>query len=305
MKDILLISRDAAFIGIINNMIKDGYNKVLLSNMQSALDYIFNSIPDLLIIDIQPKDSETVLLLNGLKEDPLFKQIPVLACLPDLMPIPDWKHLFVEDFIMKSKLEQEILERVSLSIYRSERLVEINPLTRLPGNISINYQIQERLDRGEHFALAYTDIDNFKPFNDKYGFSRGDEVLRITGRLITNIVKNSQPHESFAGHIGGDDFVFIMEPALIEDAAKEIIKAFDSIAPSLYDADDRQKGSIESLNRRGETCTFPFLTISIGISDTGGKKFLHYGALTEAASEMKHYAKQFTGSCYRWNMRGE
>jgi diguanylate cyclase (GGDEF)-like protein len=183
--------------------------------------------------------------------------------------------------------------------------VEINPLTRLPGNISINRELQERIARNENFSFGYADLDFFKPFNDRYGFSRGDEVIKITGRLILNIVKNKNPQGSFVGHVGGDDFVFIIDSALAEEAAAEIIEAFDSIIPTFYDPEDSMQGCIKSFDRKGRTSTFPIMSISIGITETRARSLSHYGEITELASEMKKFAKQFKGSCFRSDRRME
>ena len=164
--------------------------------------------------------------------------------------------------------------------------------------IDLNRQIQERMDRGETFSFAYADLSDFKPFNDKYGFSRGDEVLKITGRLLFNIVKSRQPRGSFIGHIGGDDFVFIMEPELIEAACTDIIRAFDQIIPTFYDPEDREKRGIESVDRRGVARFFSFIGLSIGVTGTGIRRFSHFGELTGAVSEMKRYAKKIKGSSF-------
>ena len=226
MKTIILISHDMVLISIIEKILEGDYRIVVFRNMHSALDYIYNSIPNLMIVDMDPDDKPAVMALNNLKEDPIFNQLPVLALLSDAeYPRSLWESLLVEDFIRKPDVKKELMSRVGLAVIRSERVVEINPLTRLPGNTAINKQIQARLDDGQNFSLAYADLDHFKPFNDYYGFSRGDEVLRMAGRLITNTVKGKQPKGSFVGHIGGDDFVFIMDPDLVEGAAGEIIYA--------------------------------------------------------------------------------
>jgi diguanylate cyclase (GGDEF)-like protein len=303
-KNILFITRDAALTEIIKYLLKDlRYNVSLFGAIQYALDSIYTSMPNLLIVDIMENDAKTITSLNTLKDDPIFKQLPVLAIFPDAFVIPDWNAIFVEDYVRKSLLEKELSERVRLTILRSERIVEINPLTRLPGNISITRQIQEKLDRAEEFALCYADIDHFKPFNDKYGFLRGDDVLRIAGRLIMNIVKNKQPNDSFVGHIGGDDFVFIMKPELVEETVLEIIKTFDSIIPTLYNQEDRENGYIGGLDRQGNASQFPIVRLSVGITDTLSREFEHFGEVTEAASEMKCYAKQSKVCRYHWDKR--
>lgn len=302
-KTIVAITQDAALSGIIEQTLNKSYRILSLHNIRSAIDYIYNSIPDLVIIDINEGDSLTVGALNNLKGDPIFHQLPVLMIIDGAHDVPRWETLLVEDYIKKSDFEKEGSSRVALSILRSERSVEVNPLTKLPGNISINRQIQNRLDAAEVFSLAYADLDNFKPFNDYYGFTRGDEVIRIAGRLILNIVKNKQPLDSFIGHIGGDDFVFIISVDLIEDTAKEIIDSFDRIIPTLYDAEDRERGYIESQDRLGNTKRFPFISLSIGVTNNSRCSFTHYGEVTEVASEMKGLAKRYDGSCYRIDKR--
>ncbi len=303
MNTIVIVSQDIVLTNIIDSTLKNLYETLVFSKMQPALDYIYNSMPDLIILAIDMDDSSTINILNDLKEDPMFNQLPVLAILPDQFAFSRWDSFFAEDYIWESDLEKEILIRVNLCILRSKRVVEINPLTRLPGNISINRQIQDRLDRGKDFAFAYADLDYFKPFNDYYGFSRGDEVIRLTGRLILNIVRNKQPNDSFIGHIGGDDFIFIMDSALIEETSQEIIDAFDKIIPTFYDPEDRIKDCIESLDRQGRLRTFPIISISIGAIEIKSGMFSHYGEITGQASEMKKYAKQFKGSCCRLDRR--
>jgi diguanylate cyclase (GGDEF)-like protein len=302
-KIVVLISQDAALSGIVERILNKEYRVLSFHGINSAIDYIYNSIPDLVIMDINEQDRFTVSLLNNLKADPIFHQLPVLIVLDEAQNTPQWDVLFVEDYIKKSDFEREGLSRVDLSIIRSERVSEVNPLTKLPGNISINKQIQTRLDGNEVFALAYADLDHFKPFNDYYGFTRGDEVIRIAGRLILNIVKNMQSQGSFIGHIGGDDFVFIMDVNLVEDAAKEIIDAFDRIIPTLYEAEDRERGYIETQDRQGNPKKFSFVAISIGITSNKLKFFSHYGEVTEVASEMKGQAKHIRGSCYSIDKR--
>jgi diguanylate cyclase (GGDEF)-like protein len=303
-KTVLVVTKDVVLLNIIGGLLKDAYRVIDFTNIQSSLDYIYNSTPDLLIIDIDG-DSAAVRILNEMKNDPIFGQLPVLAIFGDNFVIPDWKHLFVDDYLRRSCIEIDLFTKVGLCIHRAKRMVEINPLTRLPGNIAIMKQIQKRLDIREIFAIAYADLDYFKPFNDKYGFSRGDEVLKMLGRLILNIVKNKQQHGSFIGHIGGDDFIFIMAIEHIEETAVEIIDNFRKIIPTFYDAEDRTKGYIESVDREGVKKKFPIMEISIGIAHNKGRGFSHYGEIAEVASEMKKYAKCEGGGCFKTDRRCE
>lgn len=303
LKTVVVISRDMVLTSIVNRLLKDSYMVADFSNIQSSLDYIYSSVPDLMIIDVAADDTLSITLLNEMKSDPISGRLPVLAIFGDRFVIPMWENLLIDDYLRKSCLELELLAKVSLCIHRAERMVEVNPLTRLPGNIAIIKQIQKRLDNNEVFALAYSDLDYFKPYNDRYGFSRGDEVLKMIGRLILNTVKGKQAQGSFVGHIGGDDFVFMMDVEHIEETASEIIDNFNKIIPTFYDPEDRAKGFIESIDREGNKKTFPLIGISIGIAHNRLRKFSHYGEVAEVASEMKKYAKCAGGGCFKIDKR--
>ncbi len=306
MKTIVLISRDTGLTDMIERILRKSYRIVIFSTMQSALDHVYNSTPALMVTDIDFNDRFEINILNYMKENPIFSQLPVLALLGDTLPATRrWKDILVEDYLRRSDVERDLAYRVDLCVLRSERVMEINPLTRLPGNIAINKQIQGRLDRSRRFALAYADLDHFKPFNDYYGFSRGDDVLKMTGRLILNTVKGRQPKGSFVGHIGGDDFVFIMDLSLVEQTAEEIVDTFDRIVPTFYDAQDKDRKSIRSLDRQGNMRKFSIISVSIGIAHNKYRSFTHYGELTEIASELKGHAKRHKGSCYRLDKRQE
>src|SRR5512145_1169909 len=276
MKTVVVVCKDIVLNNVIERSLKDKYRIVTFTGMPSALDYIYNTIPNLIVLSIVDDDAAGLMILNDLKSDPMFHQLPVLAILPEKFVIADWRNIHVEDYIRRSDLEADFMARVDLSILRSERIVEINPLTRLPGNISINKEIQERIDGKKEFAFGYADLDYFKPFNDRYGFSRGDEAIKMTGRIILGVIKSKQPQGSFVGHIGGDDFVFIIDSGMVEEAASEIIKAFDSLITGLYDPADLKQGFIKSFDRKGQSSQFPVMGISIGIIETRNRAFTHY-----------------------------
>jgi len=272
----------------------EGFNTLFITQRASIIESIYNTPPTVVIFNggMRYKD-----FISTIREDHIFSHLPIIVLLDDKEFIKNWKDLPVDDFITKPLQREEFIMRLYLSIERSRRIVETNPLTMLPGNTPIIKEVQARLDRNEEFALAYADLDNFKPFNDKYGFSRGDEVIKMTGRLITNTVKLHDPHNCFVGHIGGDDFVFITSIEKAEPASREIVKNFDEIIPSFYDPEDREQGYIISHSRDGTVKKFPLLSISIGITLNKGW-FKHYGEISSAATEVKAYAKTLEGSTY-------
>lgn len=301
----VVITGDPVTSALVRRALADGYRVIDFIALQSALDHLYNAIPDILILEVRGDDPRSIRLLNELKSDPIVGQAPALGIFPDGFGIPRWDALLVDDFVFRAELEETLPLRVELCVQRAERMVEVNPLTRLPGNITISKQIQRRLDAGEVFALAYADLDFFKPFNDRYGFTRGDEVLKMLGRLILNTVKDRQPQGSFVGHIGGDDFVFIMAFEQVEDTAGRITDYFDRIVPTFYDPGDRARGSLESVDREGVKRMFPLMGLSIGVAHNTLRAFSHYGEMAEVAAEMKKYAKSVSGSCCRVDRRRE
>lgn len=287
---------------VISSLIKTGFEKiykiVIFSDIESALDHIYNYLPNLLISDINQFNKHSLTILNDLKSDSIFGQISILFIMPDDFVISSWEDLLADDFIRYADLQSDLNKRTELCLLRSQRMVEVNPLTRLPGNITITRQILQRIENDETFAVAYADLDYFKPFNDRYGFSRGDEVIRMLGRLIYNTIKENQPLNSFVGHIGGDDFIYIMDVDLIENTSKLIIENYDKIIPAFYDSAEKEKGCIESLDREGIKKTFPIMSLSIGITHNKYKRFIHYGEIAQILAEMKKYAKSVQGSFF-------
>jgi diguanylate cyclase (GGDEF)-like protein/PAS domain S-box-containing protein len=174
-----------------------------------------------------------------------------------------------------------------------------NPLTGLPGNESIQREISGRLSSGRPFDIAYIDVDNFKPYNDYYGFQRGDTVIKVLGELITAATDT----HGFCGHIGGDDFIVITEPHHSPAVASQIIRSFEGYHPLLHGSDDCSAGCYVSTNRKGERETFPLLSLSIGIVNTLQTPVGSYGQLASLSTEIKRLAKQQPGSSVVINRR--
>jgi len=303
MKTAVLISCDTGLVAMAERILEGPFRIIPFTSIRPGLDYIYALIPDLLILDFALNDTGTIDMVHTLKDDPIFTHLPVLAVTDKSTPLPEWDSLPVEDYVWRTEIELDLRSRAQLCVLRAERVVEVNPLTRLPGNISINRTIQQLIGKGVIFAAGYADLDNFKPFNDHYGFTRGDEVIKMTGRLILNIVKSRQPAGSFVGHIGGDDFIFVMDAALVDATASEMVATFDRIIPTFYDIAEKQAGCIVSADRQGNSRSFPIMTLSIGITSNRNRPFSHYGEISEAVSEMKRYAKRAKGSCYRADKR--
>ncbi len=271
----------------------------------SALEFLFSEPPDLLVVDERLPDLAGADLVRLIKGENVYRQLPVVLCLAgeDVAETMDFSTLEIDDFLIKPLSAATAKARLVLAYHRSTRELDASPLTKLPGNTSIIHRIQDLIDRQEDFALAYIDLDHFKSFNDKYGFSRGDEVLLMTARVIVNSIRGFMGANTFVGHVGGDDFVFIVPPDKAESACRQVIDNFDSIVPHFYDQEDRARGAIHSLDRRGNEQVFPIMAISIAVVFNRGGRLKHFGEASQIAMNLKKEAKKNPGSCYVMDKR--
>ncbi len=297
MAKIILFTKQA-LAQVWHTILTKYYEVDLREDVREVTERVLDSPPDLLILELNEAPEEVRGLIATLKENLNLATLPVLLILSYALEAPEWEDLPIDDFFFEDATADEVLSRVHLAFKRIKRISDNNPLTGLPGNTSILRAIQQKLDRREKVAFCYVDLDHFKPFNDRYGFARGDEILRMVGRLISNTVFFHAEHEGFVGHIGGDDFVFICPQDKVETVAKEIIQNFDRIIPHFLDAEDLAKGYFEAQNRRGELELFPFPSISIAIVPNHSGRFKHYGEVAAVAAQVKKMAKKIPGSSY-------
>lgn len=173
-----------------------------------------------------------------------------------------------------------------------------NPLTGLPGNLLIDQKLKSMVEKNQPFAMLYVDLDNFKAFNDKYGFEHGDKALLLTADILRSCVDRICRQDAFLGHIGGDDFVIITHPEKMDELCTAIIRHFDAEIVNLYDPKDLELGVIIARNRRGRLERFPIMTISIGVAHTLFRNFSNYLEIGGIAAPLKNKAKDTKGSTY-------
>jgi diguanylate cyclase (GGDEF)-like protein len=178
-----------------------------------------------------------------------------------------------------------------------------NPLTGLPGNITIANFIGENLAKGNVICVLYCDLDNFKAYNDKYGFTKGDEAILYTRDCLLSVTKRDNLRNVFIGHEGGDDFVAITDYEQWEAFAKTFIATFDRGVHQFYNSVDARNGFIESVNRKGERQRFPLMSISVAVVTNKTREFHSTGEMIQIAAEVKKYVKSMEGSCYAIDRR--
>lgn len=197
-------------------------------------------------------------------------------------------------------------EELEEALNRVTEARNANPLTGLPGNITIQKTLRKYLERGEAFALIYVDLDYFKPYNDRYGFERGNEVLLFLRDILEDELEHHPSPLNFLGHIGGDDFVIITGIDHYEPICQQVIQRFDEEIPDFYNYEDREGGGILTKNRQGEKQQFSFMTISLAVVKNDLRDFDNYLEMTEEVASVKKLAKKNrTESCYRIDRRGE
>ncbi len=175
-----------------------------------------------------------------------------------------------------------------------------NPLTQLPGNVPVNERVEHLLGARVPFCVAYCDLDHFKPFNDVYGFGMGDEIIRLTGRLLCEAVDSSL---DFVGHIGGDDFILVLRSDDWEARCKHVLERFSREVAGFFSDPDRERGGYVTENRRGEKEFHPLTTLSIGAVKVEPGMFANCMALSSVASETKKMAKKIPGNSLYLNQR--
>lgn len=269
-------------------------------NGESALQAIQSSAPDLVIIDYMMPRMTGPQVCERLRQDALLRHLPVIM-LTGKSETHDkvfGLNAGVDDYLVKPFEPQELLARVQMVLRRTSQSLDANPLTRLPGNVTIQRELEHRLASGTPIAVGYADLDRFKAFNDHYGFKRGDEVITRTAEVLLNASKSAGSPTDFIGHIGGDDFIVITTAERGVPLCEAIIRNFDAMAATLYDEADRQRGHLLHVDRKGRTVKIPLLSISIALVTNEEHPLTHPGQVATLGAELKAYAKQFDRSIY-------
>ncbi len=292
---ILTVDDDPDILDVLDLTLSEAYDVIQASNGKQALEIIQKKTPNLIICDYMMPVMNGREFVRALKKDILLQHIPVIMLtgkgeVKDMIGGID---AGADDYIVKPFDPDSLVARIRMILRRTVRSLDANPLTHLPGNTSIVEEFQQNITGGKAFAVAYADLDKFKVYNDKYGFEKGDEVIKDVARLLVRVVRKKAGSESFIGHIGGDDFVFIADDDIMDDICQEIVDAFDSTAPDFYNEEDKKAGYIVGRDRVGNEIKTGLLSISIGIVSNAVSPITHVGQISELGAELKKYAKSF------------
>lgn len=294
---IAIVSSDAPLVNTFQLRLQSkGYQATGMSGKDSVLGACYSDPPDLLIFDFATDSSSCIDIITTLRSDSFFSAIPILGIVPPPVDCDAfiWEKCPLDDFLYLPINFGELFCRISLALSRIKRIFDNNPLSRLPGNTSIQRAIEDAI--GKPMAVCYLDINHFKPYNDVFGFSHGDEVIRMLSRIMFNAVRDSGG--GFCGHIGGDDFVCIVPTERSGAVCQTIISYFDQIMFDLFDEETKAQGFFYGINRRGEGEQIPLLSLSIAVVLLDSPTIQHYAKVAEVAAELKKLAKDSGGSRY-------
>jgi diguanylate cyclase (GGDEF)-like protein len=208
-----------------------------------------------------------------------------------------------DEVIGPSMSDAEVEARLGALLRRSARDTGVHPTTRLPGTPEIEGELDRRIAVGEPFAACYADLDHFKEYNDRYGYNEGDRVIRMLALILHDVVKGMAGEAGFVGHIGGDDFIFVVPEAEANEICGLVVETFDTLVPLQYSEADRRAGYYFGKDRRGQLHRVPLMSVSIGVATTERRRFTRAAQVSELASEMKSYAKSKPGSLFAVDRR--
>jgi diguanylate cyclase (GGDEF)-like protein len=303
---ILVVDDDpdtARFIEV--NLRTQGYEVDTASDGVEALARAAAGRPDLALIDVMMPGMDGFEVVERLRANPRTSNMSIILLTAKALTADKVLGIAkgADDYIVKPFDPIELMARVKGTLRRAREMRSESPLTGLPGNVRILEFLANMVTSGQPFALLYADLDNFKVYNDHYGFLRGDDALRLAARCIQETALEVVGDDTFVGHLGGDDFVVVCPPENAERVCKELLERTARDFPSLYEEEDRSRGFIEIENRQRRVERFPLLSISIGVATTSRRGFSHPSEAVAVATELKEYAKRTDGPSYAVDRR--
>ncbi|MCI8443960.1 MAG: diguanylate cyclase [Clostridia bacterium] len=305
VQEIYIIDDDDSSIMIFRELFKNDPEYKFISVKTEQIDIALKNIPSLIVINEDAIDRNVIDLCRKIRKDEDNTITPVII----VSSKSDREHRVkilqesVEYFIKKPVDEKYLYYTVKNlnRLLASNR--RVSPLTGLPGNVQIHAELKKRILHQEPFSVLYLDLDNFKAYNDVYGFLKGDQIIEFTAETIINSIHTDELDNTFIGHIGGDDFVAIIPGTNCEKLCQNILSYFDAKVARYFTEQDLEKGYIEVANRKGIIEQFPLTSLSIGVVVADVGRFHNILEIGEIGAQVKHAAKSVMGSSYAVDRR--
>ena len=306
-KKILLVDDSPFFRGQLKLCLNKEYDVIEAGTGTEGLDLVKREKPDLVLLDVVMPDYSGFEVCRMLRDAESNNLMPIIILTSQdaQEDILIGLELGADDYIIKPFNERELLSRIRNIFRRIERNRDANPLTGLNGNLEVQREIQSRISKHVSFGVIYADIDNFKAYNDVYGFANGDRIIILIADIILDQVMLWGNRDDFIGHIGGDDFIIVTTPSKTITISEQIISEFDEKVLGFYNEEDKVRGYTTTVNRKGETDTFPLMSISLAIVTNERRELTSVIEIGDIAAEVKRKLKMTAGSNYFVDRRSD
>ncbi|MBI3314142.1 MAG: response regulator [Candidatus Omnitrophica bacterium] len=306
---ILIAEKDALIRSLVTTRLRARHYQVTeCMRSEEVLPCLDRQPVDLILLSSEMERIGGKFLVQTIRAKSHFAAIPIILMTEEdkIAQLLMVRERGFDDFLIKPFSVLMLQLRVEINIARTREHLGINPLTHLPGNLAIEKTIIKKIENGEKYSVLYVDINQFKSFNDLYGFEKGDNVLKQTSNILTRTAdKMAAEGGCFVGHIGGDDFVVVLHPDHEEIFARAFIREFDRIMPTYYNEAEQKRGFVRVKNRRGKRENTPLMSCSVAACNNLYRAYKNLGEIAQDAAEVKAFLKSQTGSHYLRDRRHE
>lgn len=294
MVNILVVEDERLIARLLKDILEvEGYQTVSILSGEEAVQFALREAPQLIILDIMLPGIDGYEVIRRLREHPKSMHIPIIVLSAFSSPA-NKAHAFdlgVDGYITKPFNADELLACVRRQLCRMQQS-SLSPLTQLPGGLQLERAIDYKMNDIDPWSILYLDLDNFKAFNDVYGFLAGNSMILLVAQICQQVVRDYGNVEDFVGHIGGDDFVVVSTPDRVQILCQHILERYSTESQKLYRAEDQERGTISGLDRKGRPYQFPLVSLSIGVV-SGQFRYPHsLDDIGSLAAEAKRRAKQ-------------
>ncbi|HEU0003263.1 MAG TPA: response regulator [Ktedonobacteraceae bacterium] len=305
MTNILVVEDERVIAKLLKETLQiEGYQVVTVLNGEDAVQYALRETPHLIILDLMLPGIDGYEVSRRLRSHPKTMHIPIIA-LSGFGDLTDKVRAFeigVDDFITKPFQLDELLARIGTQIRRVQQSC-LSPLIGLPGGVQVELAIKQKLNTAEPWSILYLDLDNFKAFNDVYGFLTGNDIIRLVGSICQRVVREYGNPDDFVGHIGGDDFVVVTTPDRCSHLCNQMSEAYKVESAVFYRVEDLRRGFISGVDRKGRPYQFPLVALSIGVVNNHVRRPQSIQEVSSLAAEAKSFAKQSSSNVYHTSPR--
>jgi signal transduction histidine kinase/DNA-binding response OmpR family regulator len=298
---VLVVDDDPAIRAICAEVLRNqGLEVSEADTCAEARRLVLERRPHLALLDVQLPDGDGFSLLESLSDERAAEPFAAvfLSARGETADKVRGLRLGADDYLTKPFDARELVARVDAVLRRREAALQASPMTRLPGGCAIDQEVERRLAARASFALSYVDLDHLKAYNDTYGYAKADGVVLQTAGILRDAMVRLGGEGAFLGHVGGDDFVLLTAPERAARVCAEVVAAFDRVIPLYYERADRERGTIDAVDRFGVLRSFPLLSISIATVAAPPGRFDRHADLARAAAELKERAKRVKGSVH-------